>query len=186
MKTDTTLQAPEGFSYHPDVLDHAEERALLDLIETLPLAEARFHGFVARRRVMHFGWVYSFTGAHVEAGPPIPPLLLGLRARLAALAGEPAAIFEGALVTEYPPGARMGWHRDARPFGPVVIAASLGGACRFRLRCAVDGEREVFTQELAPRSAYVLAGLARREWEHGIPPVGEPRFSVTFRSLARR
>ena len=34
-----------------------------------------------------------------------------------------------------------------------------------------------------PRSAYLLSGPARSVWEHSIPPVGEPRYSVTFRNL---
>jgi len=36
---------------------------------------------------------------------------------------------------------------------------------------------------LLPRSAYLLRGPARRDWEHSIRPVGELRFSVTFRTL---
>jgi alkylated DNA repair dioxygenase AlkB len=34
-----------------------------------------------------------------------------------------------------------------------------------------------------PRSAYLLTGPARTEWEHSIPPVGELRYSITFRNL---
>ena len=37
---------------------------------------------------------------------------------------------------------------------------------------------------VAPRSAYLLAGPARREWEHSIPPAEALRYSVTFRRLA--
>ncbi|UQA55397.1 alpha-ketoglutarate-dependent dioxygenase AlkB [Polyangium aurulentum] len=180
------LPPPEGFSYHPDVLDNAEEESLLALARTLPLEEMRFHGFVARRRTAHFGWVYSFDGVQLEPGPPIPAPLVGLRDRVARLAGQDPALFEEALVTEYPPGATIGWHRDARPFGPVVLGVSLGSTCRFRLRPRGASAREAFTQELAPRSAYVIAGPARTEWEHQIPPVKETRFSISFRTLARR
>jgi alkylated DNA repair dioxygenase AlkB len=37
--------------------------------------------------------------------------------------------------------------------------------------------------ELAPRSAYLLRGPVRREWEHSIPPLDRLRYSVTFRSV---
>ena len=36
-----------------------------------------------------------------------------------------------------------------------------------------------------PRSAYLMRGPARYEWEHSIPPVTEQRYSVTFRTLRR-
>jgi alkylated DNA repair dioxygenase AlkB len=39
--------------------------------------------------------------------------------------------------------------------------------------------------ELAPRSAYLISGIARREFEHSIPPVAEHRYSITFRTLRR-
>jgi alkylated DNA repair dioxygenase AlkB len=34
-----------------------------------------------------------------------------------------------------------------------------------------------------PRSAYLLRGAARTEWEHSIPAVDTLRYSITFRSL---
>ena len=37
--------------------------------------------------------------------------------------------------------------------------------------------------ELAPRSAYLITGSARRDYEHSIPAVGGLRYSITFRTL---
>jgi alkylated DNA repair dioxygenase AlkB len=34
-----------------------------------------------------------------------------------------------------------------------------------------------------PRSAYLLRGPARTEWEHSIPGVERLRYSITFRNL---
>ena len=34
-----------------------------------------------------------------------------------------------------------------------------------------------------PRSAYLLSGASRSEWEHSIPAVDELRYSVTYRNL---
>jgi alkylated DNA repair protein (DNA oxidative demethylase) len=70
-------------------------------------------------------------------------------------------------------------------FGGVVVGVSLGSACVMRFqRTAAGGERRVFEQPLAPRSAYVLTGAARWTWQHSIPSVAEDRWSVTFRQLA--
>jgi alkylated DNA repair dioxygenase AlkB len=44
----------------------------------------------------------------------------------------------------------------------------------------------VWEVTLEPRSGYVLAGDARRSWEHSIPPTKELRYSITFRTLRER
>jgi alkylated DNA repair dioxygenase AlkB len=93
---------------------------------------------VARRRVAHFGWLYGYDSWRIEPGPAIPDFLDSLKKRAATLVEvEPDRLVE-ALVTEYPPGAAIGWHRDAPAFG-IVIALSLLSACRLRLR---DGSSE--------------------------------------------
>jgi alkylated DNA repair dioxygenase AlkB len=102
-------------------------------------------------------------------------------------------MLEHALVAEYAPGAAIGWHRDRPVFGEV-IGISFASACRFRFRRPLPnpppraGEGTVGVWErrstlLEPRSAYVLRGAARCEWEHSIPPAEELRYSVTFRTM---
>jgi alkylated DNA repair dioxygenase AlkB len=88
------------------------------------------------------------------------------------------------LVTEYGAQTGIGWHRDKSVFGDV-IGLSLLSACRFRLRRKLDGQWQRVTVEAEPRSAYLLSGPARTEWEHSIPEVDAPRYSITFRSLAK-
>jgi alkylated DNA repair protein (DNA oxidative demethylase) len=44
----------------------------------------------------------------------------------------------------------------------------------------------VWELTLEPRSGYVLAGEARRSWQHSIPPAKELRYSITFRTLRRQ
>jgi hypothetical protein len=64
-----------------------------------------------------------------------------------------------------------------------VIGISLGAPClfRFRRKKGTGGERASI--ELQPRSAYLLRGPVRMDWQHSIPPVDTLRYSVTFRSL---
>lgn len=106
-----------------------------------------------------------------------------LRDRCAALAAVAPDRFVECLVTRYPPGATIGWHRDAPMFGSRVVGGSLLSGCRMRFRRTVGGVPHSYELSLALRSAYVLAGAARWNWQHSIPPVPALRYSITFRSL---
>ena len=179
-------ERPEGLIYVPGFLTEGEEGALLEQVRAAAFEEIRMHGQVARRRTAHFGWLYGYESWKVEPGPPIPDYLLPLRARCAELMGESPEHLVEALVSEYPPGATIGWHRDAPMFGPTVVGVSLLSACRMRFQRGKEAERRTYALELAPRSAYVLAGEARSLWQHSIPAVKAPRYSVTFRTLRSR
>jgi alkylated DNA repair dioxygenase AlkB len=177
-----TPGAPEGFVYRPHFIDAAEEAALIAQIETLPFKPFEFRGYQGARRVVSFGWRYDFGDRRMHQAAAIPELLVPLRDRAAAFAGLPRDAFVHALVTEYAPGAPIGWHRD-RPQFDDVVGVSLGSPCtfRFRRKAGLKWERYSFVAE--PRSAYLLRGPARTEWEHSIPAVERLRYSVTFRSL---
>src|SRR5437899_5245194 len=113
-------EPPRGLLYHADVLSEAEEDDLAARLAALGFLAVEMRGQVARRRTAHFGWVYGYESWRITPGPPLPEFLLPLRARVATLAAvEPAALAE-ILVTEYPAGAAIGWHRDAPQFGVVV------------------------------------------------------------------
>jgi alkylated DNA repair dioxygenase AlkB len=182
----------EGFRYEPDVIDEAEELALLEAIGRVELRPFVFRGVEARRRVAAFGFGYSFDRRSLTDAPPLPDFLLPLAERVAPLAGGTAEEFGEALITEYPVGAGIGWHRDAPPFG-VIVGISLLSPCTFRMRPSAAagvsrravGAGHPVSVALAPRSAYVLAGPARTEWEHSIPEAITRRYSITFRTLRR-
>jgi len=177
-----TALAPAGFVYRPDFVPVADEAMLLDELRRLPFGEVKMHGVVAHRRVAHFGWLYGYESWRIEPGPPIPEFLLPLRTRAGGLAGVAPESLVEVLITEYPPGAGIGWHRDA-PMFDVVIGVSLLGACRFRFQRGKGDARETAAVILEPRSAYVLTGAARSEWQHSIPPMRTRRYSITFRTL---
>lgn len=174
---------PEGFRYHPDFLSETEEHALIDAITMLEFSEVRMHGVVAKRRVAHFGWVYGYESWRLTRGPELPGFLKPLRERAAHLLGcQPEELAE-ILVTEYPPGAGIGWHRDAPMFGPALVGISLGAACRFRFRRKAAGGTESTTWLLEPRPAYSLSGAARTQWQHSISSTKALRYSITFRTI---
>jgi len=110
----------------------------------------------------------------------MPDFLLPLREKAASFAGLAPETLGQALVTDYGPGAGIGWHRDKPVFGEV-LGVSLLSNCTLRFRRARPGgwERRALTPE--PRSIYLLKGPARTQWEHSIPGVETQRYSVTFR-----
>lgn len=172
----------EGFGYRPDLIDEEEEAALLAQVRSLQFHDMTMRGVTARRRVLQYGWNYSFENSRMTRGAPLPDFLLPLRERAAAFAEVAASALSEALLMEYSPGAAIGWHRDAHPFS-IIVGVSLLSASRFRFRRGQVRAWETTEVPLAPRSAYVLTGAARHEWEHSIPAVKELRYSITFRTL---
>src|SRR5262245_60498784 len=135
---DAPQELPQGLLYAPDFLTREEEDALLAAIAPLPLREAKFREYFAKRRVAHFhdgddapayddGGVDSFTSG------PLPPFLVGVRDKVARLLGVAATDFVHALVSEYRPGTPIGWHRDKPVYG-IVAGISLAGFGRMRWR----------------------------------------------------
>ena len=177
-------ETPPGFVYRPEFLTPDEERAVLDGLASLDYHEIKMRGQVARRRTTHFGWTYGYETWRIEPGPPIPDFLATLRGRAGALGGAAPEDLVEVLVTHYPPGAGIGWHRDAPMFG-VVVGVSLLSACRFRFQRGKGAERRTAAAMLEPRSAYALDGAARWQWQHSIPPGKTERYSVTYRTLRR-
>jgi len=160
-----------------------DERRLLDRLVDLSYKKFQFHGFEGKRRVVSFGWRYDFSEHKAIPADPIPDFLLGLYYKIQAVSGFAVPDLAQVLVTEYAPGAPIGWHKD-RPFFGDVMGLSLASACTFRLRKPrAEGKWERVSLRLEPRSAYLLKGVARREWEHSIPPVEFLRYSITFRNL---
>ena len=173
---------PEGFRYGPDILTPTQEVELIERVRELPFVEFQFQGYVGKRRVVSYGWQYDFNLRALRKADDIPAFLLALRRTAAEFAGMEPERLQQVLVTEYDAGAGIGWHRDKAVFGEV-IGISLLSACRFRLRrkAGPSGERVSLTAE--PRSAYLLSGPARTEWEHSIPEVDTLRYSITFRNF---
>jgi alkylated DNA repair dioxygenase AlkB len=178
------LPLPEGMSYRDEFIDAAEEQALLEAISALPLREAQYKEFTARRRVVNYGSRYDFGDGRLLPADHIAEFLHPLRAKLAEWAGVDAEQFTNALVAEYRPGTPLGWHRDV-PDYELVAGVSLASAARMRMRPypPVQLKRsDVITLELAPRSAYILRGTARWGWQHSISPTPALRYSITFRT----
>ena len=173
---------PEGFRYQADVLPPEQELELVERIAALPLKEFEFHGYTGKRRVISFGLHYDFGTERLKQTEEIPAFLHPARALAAGFAGLEPQDLPHVLVTEYSPGTTIGWHRDKGVFDEV-IGLSLHSPCTFRFRRRKGPAWERYSLTTAPRSAYLLSGASRTEWEHSIPPVDALRYSITFRSL---
>ena len=168
--------------YQEGFLSADEEAALLAEIRALPLEEAKYKAFTAKRRIAAYGSSYDFDTNELGPAPPVPPFLFSLKKRVAELAAVEETRFTHALVTEYRPGTELGWHRDVGEFG-VVVGVSLGGTCRMRFRRYPHAKgAQVFNLDLAPRSVYVLRDEIRWRWQHSVARTKELRYSITFRT----
>ena len=176
---------PAGFNYQAEFLSAGEEHSLLEHIRVLPFREFEFHGFTGKRRTVSFGWRYDFNGGGLTKTEDMPDFLSGIRARAERFATMESQELQQVLITEYSPGAAIGWHKDRSVFGDVV-GISLLSACTFRLRrnAGKSWQRRNLTAE--PRSIYLLRGPARSDWEHSIPGVQGLRYSITFRNVLEK
>jgi len=178
-------ELPSGLVYREDFLTPASEQALIAQVEALPLREARYRSFTAKRRIVSFGAGYDFETNVLLQAPVLPPFLLALREQVAAWADVPAREFAQSTVAEYAPGTQLGWHRDVPRFG-TVAGISLASPCRMRLRPyphVKHGKGRALVLVLEPRSAYILRGAARWRWQHAISPTKALRYSITFRTM---
>jgi alkylated DNA repair dioxygenase AlkB len=178
---------PEGFRYQPELISAEEEDELLSCISKIEFGDFIFQGYVAKRRVVRWGYDYDFKEAKITRAPPIPEFLLPLREKAAILACCEPKDLSQALITEYPKGAVINWHRDAPPFERIV-GISLLTPCSFRLRPYPPKKgrsNATLKFTVRPRSGYVMSGPAREEYQHSIAPVDDLRYSITFRTLRR-
>src|SRR4051812_22884163 len=118
-----------GFEYRPQGLSAPECAQLLAVIAGMPLAQAQYKQFTARRRVLHFGGRYDFSNSELLPGGPLPEVLLPLRERIGLLAGTDPHLFTHAMIAGYQPGVQLGWHRDVPDF-KLVAGVSLGSTAR--------------------------------------------------------
>lgn len=175
----------DGLRYGEERVSRAEEEALIARLSAMDLPPFRFQGWLGNRKTTSFGWRYDFDDSTFSRGEPIPLWLQSLRETAAEFAGISPANFVQVLVARYDPDAGIGWHRDRDVFDEVV-GISLASAATLRFRRRRPGGFDRARLELAPRSAYLLSGEVRRDWEHSIAPGNKLRFSITFRTLSEK
>ena len=177
-------EAPEGLQYAPGFVSPALERELINHVSALPLKPFQFGAYEGKRRVASFGFRYDYTLRRLQEAEPLPRWLGPLIGMVEAYGGGFTRIAQ-VLCTEYDVGVGIGWHRD-KPHFDRIFGLSLGAPCKFRFRRPIGSKWQRYTLEAEPRSLYVMSGEARQIWEHSIPAVEAPRYSITFRTMAGR
>ena len=172
-----------GLRYREELVSESEEEALAEHLVAADLSPFRFHGWLGNRKTKSFGWRYDFEDASFSPTEPIPGWLTPLRKTAAAFAEVDPDDFVQVLLARYDPGAGIGWHRD-RDIFERVVGFSLLTPATLRFRRRRPGGFDRAKVEVAPCSAYLLAGEVRWEWEHSIAPGEQLRFSITFRTLS--
>jgi alkylated DNA repair dioxygenase AlkB len=181
----TLFDAPliAGLDYRDEVISEDDERELVDRLAGLDLTPFRFQGWLGNRKTMSFGWRYDFDDSSFTRTEPVPDWLQPVREKAANFANLRPGDFAHALLARYDPGAGIGWHRDRDVFEKVV-GISLGTPATLRFRQRIGSGFRRASIEVRPRSAYLLSGESRWDWEHRITPGDQLRFSITFRTFS--
>ncbi|KQW43293.1 MULTISPECIES: alpha-ketoglutarate-dependent dioxygenase AlkB [unclassified Roseateles] len=175
---------PEGLVYEPEFLSREEEDGLIEVVRQLPLQEAKYKEYTARRRVVSYGGKFDYDSNELLPSAELDEALLPLRARVAVWAGVEPEELVHALVAEYSPGTPLGWHRDVPDF-ESIFGVSLGSDALLRFRPYPPDQprkEDVIKLSVMPRSIYAMRGAARWDWQHSVAPVHELRWSITFRT----
>jgi alkylated DNA repair dioxygenase AlkB len=175
---------PEGLKYVSEFIEPKEEASLIKHIAALPLEPFQFGQYEGKRRVAWFGFTYDYTLRQLRPADPIPDWLLPLVTNVQTFGGAATRI-QQLLCTEYQAGVGIGWHKD-KPHFDRIFGLSLGSSCKFRFRRSAGNKWDRYTLQAEPRSLYMLSGESRLVWEHSIPGVEAPRYSITFRTMRER
>ena len=176
---------PDGFMYLPEFISPEEESFLLDEIQKIQLHSFIFQGYEAKRLVASFGFDWSFEKRSLSKGKDIPAAFYPLLEKVAVKLNFRKEDFGELLITKYPVGSVINWHRDAPPFD-LIAGISLLAECKFRLRPHEKAKQvrgSIITVSVRRRSLYVMSGVARTEWQHSTMPVKQVRYSITLRTL---
>jgi alkylated DNA repair dioxygenase AlkB len=180
-----TPTVPPGFSYYPNFISSSEETELSAEIAKTTLNTFHFQGYEAKRKVASFGYDWHFDTRKLTKGKSIPSPFFKLVDRVAEHLSLQPQDFAELLLTEYPVGSVINWHRDAPPFD-IIAGISLLSDCNFKLRPydkSLQNRKSIITVPVERCSLYIMQGEARSAWEHSIAAVKQLRYSITLRTL---
>lgn len=170
---------PKGLRYIAEFISENQEEELLHLFTSLEFEPVIIHHNPSKRTVKHYGYKYDELGELIKED--LPGKMVNLRDRCAQAAELQSNELNSCYIINYPPGSSMGWHSDARIYGPIVVGVSLNAPCIMQFQQTKRNMRNVYELELAPRSLYIMSGESRYFWQHRIAPPSEQRYSITFR-----
>ena len=189
MNEGVNLSAINGLKYIPNFITRAEEKNLINSINSAPWLSD------LKRRVQHYGYKYDYRARSLNYSMylgdlPEWTLLFTKRILKEKLIKENP---DQLIVNEYLPGQGIANHVDCQPcFDETIFSLSLGSTC---LMDFVNVQsKDAMSLLLEPRSLLVMTGEARYGWSHGIAGrksdeyrgqnfSRETRISLTFRKV---
>ena len=154
----------EGLKYVPEFITEAEERYLLQSINS----ESWLTDI--KRRVQHYGYRYDYKARSIDYSMYLGevPLWSKIIAERLVEMNYLDYLPDQIIVNEYVPGQGIANHVDCEPcFADTIITISLNSNCIMDF-ISLETKQKVEVL-LQPRSLVVIKGVSRYKWTHGIP-----------------
>lgn len=179
------LQTPKGLYYFPKFISKIEHNLLLSELnkseEWKGISLKTSSGNTDTRKVIHYGYEYSYNRSGLNPADPIPPKYLKLLRRAKKylrLEKYPDQL----ILNNYKPGQGISPHTDhTKQFKDFILCLSLGSDTSIRFTHESKDPKNINIQN---RSLYIMSDESRWSWKHGFTldkKLSVPRISLTFR-----
>jgi hypothetical protein len=154
---------PEGFAYREDVISAGDEQALIERFQGLPFKPFEFQGFLGKRRVVSFGWRYDFSGATCDRAMTFHhSCFRSANGRQLSRTSLPRGCSRSSSTStrRAPESAGTATSPCSKTWSPYRWARHAVCGCVAGRAAGGSATR----RRVHPRSAYLLRGPVRREW----------------------
>ena len=160
------ISAPNGLYYFPNFITQSESEKILSELS----ANKKWVGVTScknSRRVIHYGYLYSYAGGPLNPTDPIPSFyddIISNTVDTCPIDNIPK--FDQLIINEYMCGQGITPHiDDTKKFGPIIACVTLGSGIEIEF---TRSQHETFKIYVEPNSLYIMSGDARYLWKHGI------------------
>jgi alkylated DNA repair dioxygenase AlkB len=184
--TDGRTSVP-GLYYHRQIVPVEAQEELIKFFESIPSWEK---AGIAKRKVLHFGYVYPYNRAlKLTPTHPIPEIIQRLLIQpLQSLPGINATektpwVPDQVIINRYLLKEGISAHTDHKKlFKDRIVCVTLGESADMLFKHVELPNATIRTD---PGSVYVMTEKARWEYTHEMIPnkFGKPRYSITFRNI---
>lgn len=179
-----------GFYYFPNVLSADLQESIGSFLDDPTRVWPSVSESANARKVMQFGFGYSYKHKDLVKADPFPDLILQLRDMIRGLDVVPDLPLNQCLINRYLPSQGISAHTDSLTFMDFICCYTVGSGAEMEFTKG-DSVVKVYVE---PGSLYIMSGECRYDWKHemrarksdrvnGKSVVREVRTSITFRSV---